>query len=309
MLLTINNDLSKMTVFAEGLEQQTILGAEKIVAEPIKVASFDNPVLLTDTKRIGELSSSLRDTVFSLYQSYPRVVSYDGVAVSWSPFVFPRVWCPSIDTIFFACTLKRYLKGVRDVAEIGCGSGYLIKYAIHYGSQIERAVATDINIEAIRCAEIAVADEPKKSVVSFVLPDADSSSLGLNGKFDLLIVNPPYVPRPKEKHNNPYEGRELIYKISNELTTLLKLGGHLLINMSSLSGQKPIEWFKEKGWRVDLIDALRVPLKVNPISNNISQESREWLKYLKSFGSLEEDEQEESGYRFWHELRLYDVHK
>jgi tRNA1(Val) A37 N6-methylase TrmN6 len=309
MLIKVSNDLSKMSVYAEGLEQQTILGAKSLQAEPIQVASFDNPILLTDTKKICELSSSLRDTVFSLYQSYPRTVSYDDISVSWSPFDYPRVWCPSIDTVFFARTLKRYLTdNVKSVVEIGCGSGYLIKYAIHYTSNIERAVASDINLEAIRCASAAICDEPKRSLTSFVLPDPDAPSLGLSGKFDLIITNPPYIPRPNENHDNPYEGLDLIRKLSKEADSLLNQGGHILINISSLSGDEPLAWFKENGWVIEPLETMHVPLKVNSITSNIVKESKDWLEYLKINKNLQEDVEENSGYRYWQELKLYDIH-
>jgi len=308
MLLKVEHDLSKITVFAEGLEQQTILGIKNISPEPIEITSFSNPLLLTDTYKISKLPSSLRDTVFSLYQSYPRTVWYDNISVSWSPFEYPRVWCPSIDTVFFARKLKAYLTDdVKSVVEIGCGSGFLIKYAIHYGNNIERALASDINLEAIRCASAAICDETKKSVTSFVLPDPDAPSLGISGQFDLIIVNPPYIPRPNEKHDNPYEGLSLIRKLTNEARGLLKPNGHILINISSLSGEEPINWFKENNWQIEQIDSLKVPLKVNSITSDIVQESRDWLEYLKTCKDLQEDPEEQSGYRYWHELRLYDI--
>ena len=298
-----------MIVYAEGLEQQTILGAKNINPEPIEVTTFANPILLTDTDKICRLPSSLRDTVFSLYQSYPRTVSYDGISVAWSPFEYPRVWCPSIDTVFFARTLKKYLnENVKSVVEIGCGSGFLIKYALRYGNSIERAVASDINLEAIRCASAAVSDESKRSLISFVLPDPDAPSLGFSGQFDLIIVNPPYIPRPNENHDNPYEGLDLIRKLTKEARGLLKDGGHILINISSLSGNEPLEWFKENGWDINLLDTIKVPLKVNSITSDITKESQDWLEYLKANKDLQEDEQEASGYRYWHELKLYDVH-
>jgi hypothetical protein len=40
-----------------------------------------------------------------LYASYPRTVSHDGTSVSWSPTQYPKVWCPNIDTMFFARVL------------------------------------------------------------------------------------------------------------------------------------------------------------------------------------------------------------
>lgn len=305
MRIEITDSLDSLEVFADPFEQQMILGAREPVNNIVSVAQFQEPVLLTDTARIGQLPGGLRDAVFALYQSYPRTVSYQGVAVTWSPTEYPRVWCPSIDTIFLAKGLSRYLNGVKNFAEIGCGSGYLTKFALRFATQLEKAVATDISVEAIRCARDAIADEPNKSKVSFVMPDTNTDTLGLQGAFDLIVTNPPYIPRPNEGHDNPYEGLDVVHKLSREAKQLLNPGGQIIINLSSLAGNTPLEWFQEAGLAVEPLETLKVPLKVNPVTSGVLPESQNWLAYLAEKGLIDEDEHEENGYRYWHTLRLY----
>lgn len=312
MRIHVADDLSRLTVLAEGYEQVAILGMAEASETPVEVISFSDPVLLTDNVEICRLVPGIRDAVFGLYASYPRTVSYMGCEVSWSPFEFPRVWCPSIDTVFLARALKRYLTpSVRRVAEIGTGSGFLTKFCLEHGEAVERAVATDISIEAIRCAEAAMRAHAKHERLALLKIDADAPTLGLTGQFDLIFSNPPYVPRPGENHDNPYEGLDLVAKLAREAGAVLAPGGKVIMNLSSLAGDEPLEWFRAEGWQVSEHEQLRVPLKVNPITSQLSRESQDWLSYLieKGVVSLDADYGDASGYRFWHYLRIFEFSK
>ncbi|HEY2599557.1 MAG TPA: methyltransferase [Candidatus Dormibacteraeota bacterium] len=214
MLLRVSPDLSELVVCAEQAEQETILGASQGVPAPLEVWRCERPVLLTDTARIAALEPRLRDAVLALYESYPRTVSYDGTSLSWSPTEFPRVWTANIDTLFFARTLRHHLDGVRSFAEIGCGSGFLTKYALMRGVDIERAFASDISLAAIRCTSATIAEVSHRASVSLVCPQADDAGFSIAGPFDLVICNPPYIPRPGEGHDNPYEGLALIARLA-----------------------------------------------------------------------------------------------
>jgi hypothetical protein len=107
MLIRVAPDLSEFVVCADQAGQENILGAGRGTAEPLAVWRCERPVLLTDTARISQLEPGLRDAVLSLYESYPWTVTYDGTSVGWSPIEYPKVWCPNIDTLFFARTLRR----------------------------------------------------------------------------------------------------------------------------------------------------------------------------------------------------------
>lgn len=309
MRIRVADDLSRLTVLAESYEQVGILGMAEASEKPVEVIAFRDPVLLTDNVEVGKLAPHIRDAVFGLYAAYPRTVEYMGCEVAWSPFEFPRVWCPSIDTVFLARALKRYLTtDVRRVAEIGTGSGFLTKFCLLHGEAVERAVATDISIEAIRCAEAATRSMEKHERLALLKIDADAPTLGLTGQFDLVFSNPPYVPRPNELHNNPYEGLDLVAKLAREAKDVLAPGGKVVMNISSLAGDEPLQWFRDEGWQVSEFEQLRVPLKVNPITSQLSRESKEWLNYLIERGviDLDDDYGDRSGYRFWHYLRIFE---
>ena len=300
MIIDVTTDLSALTVLAERGEQETILGASKGAKEPLAVWTCPDPVLMTDTARIGALAPGLRDAVHALYGTYPRTVRYDGVEVAWSPMRYPRVWCPSIDTVFFARALKRYAADARSVAEIGCGSGFLTKYALTHGGSITRAVASDINLDALACARDALAGLAHRASVSLVCPQPDDPTVGFAGAFDVMFCNPPYIPRPGERNDNPYEGLDLIAKLARQGRSLLTERGVLLLNISSLSGPEPERWLADEGWTVRELDRLRVPLKVNAVTSGVTPESRAWLAYLRERGIVSGGD----GYEFWHDLRM-----
>jgi len=305
MLLRVASDLSELVVCAECSEQESILGASRGRPEPLEVWRCPDPVLLTDTARIAQLEPGLRDAVFALYESYPRTVSFDGTSVSWSPTTYPKVWTANIDTLFFARTLRGHLGGVRSFAEIGCGSGFLTKYALTHAAGVSSAFASDISLAAIRCTSDTLAEVPHKASVSLVCPQPDDPSFSVTGPFDLVICNPPYIPRHGSRNDNPYEGLGLIAKFAQRGHELLTDDGTLLLNISTLAGDKPLQWFAEHGWQIDELDRMRVPLKLNAVCSGITPEARAWHQYLSARGTIPAEG--EHGYRLWHELRMFQM--
>jgi tRNA1(Val) A37 N6-methylase TrmN6 len=305
VLLRVASDLSELIVCAEHSEQESILGASRGTPEPLEVWRCPEPVLLTDTARIAQLEPGLRDAVFALYESYPRTVSFDGTSTSWGPIAYPKVWGANIDTLFFARTLRGHLDGVRRFAEIGCGSGFLTKYGLAHAEGIRSAFASDISLAAIRCTSDALAQVAHDAAVSLVCPQADDPGFSVTGPFDLVICNPPYIPRPGERNDNPYEGLGLIAKFAQHGRDLLADGGALLLNISTLAGDAPLQWFSEHGWQIDELDRMRVPLKLNAVCSGVTPEARAWHEYLSERGAIPAEG--EHGYRLWHDLRMFQM--
>jgi methylase of polypeptide subunit release factors len=127
----------------------------------------------------------------------------------------------------------------------------------------------------------------------------------LSGTYDLVISNPPYIPRPLARIDNPYEGLSLVARLAKRSKTILNPGGRILINLSSLAGEEPLAWFAEQGLNVQALETMRVPLKVNPVTSGLSESSRAWRDYLEKQGRVEIDVSEASGYRYWHFLRMF----
>ena len=295
MIIKVDGGLKRQEIWANGTELSTIMGkdgkkSKYLSSEKVFVHAFKNPILMTDNYLIAKLNPSIRDTLFSLYNSRPRIIDYDGVNVFWNE-KYKTVWCPSIDTLLFARALKKIktkLRNVKTVIEIGCGSGYLSKYLLAKNKQIKSMFVNDINSDAISCAKENIKDKRAKFYVG------NGLEFIKNKKFDLIICNPPYVPRPRSIENNPYEGVDLLNYFLHEGQKHLNEGGILVTNISSLS--EDIVLKKKPSMKMKLIDSMEVPLKVNNIMNN-----KKWLKYLEKRGLKKKLRR---GYEYWQKINI-----
>ncbi|HOW37246.1 MAG TPA: class I SAM-dependent methyltransferase [Candidatus Pacearchaeota archaeon] len=300
MIIRISDNLKNQEIWANGNELASIMGKDKKNGKRVLdypenekqiVCNFANPVLITDNYRISKLKPALRDTVFSLYSSRPRIIEYDGVSVRWDE-KYKTVWCPSIDTILFAKVLKKILpklKDIRTVAEIGCGSGFLSKYLLEKNKKIESLWINDINPQAIACAKENIKDKRAKFFVG------NGLKLIRNKKFDLIICNPPYIPRPKSIDDNPYEGVSLLYHFLNQGKKYLSKRGILITNISSLSEKIVLK----KKPKIEILETMTVPLKVNNLMNNPS-----WIKYLMKNGLKKKMFR---GYEYWQKINIVSI--
>lgn len=297
MIIKISSNLKKQEIFANGIELAGIMGfdrenGKRVWTHPldkkVNVYTFNNPVLMTDNYRISKLSPTLRDTIFSLFNCKPRIVDYDSVSTFWD-HTHINVWCPSIDTILFAKALKkilkkRFLSGI----EIGCGSGFLSKFVLSKSKSLKSFLINDINSYAIKSAKDNIHDKRAKFFVGDGLRLIDGK------KFDLLLCNPPYVPRPKSIDDNPYEGIGLLYHLVHEGQKYLSPNGLIITNISSLCwnlvfDKKPVMDF-------EVVESMLVPLKVNNILNN-----KKWLDYLIRLGLVKKMK---NGYEYWHKINI-----
>lgn len=297
MIIKISKDLRTQEYCAHGLELASIMGRDRkngkrVLTYPdqqkMPVHKFKAPVLLTDNWRIGKLPPTLRDTIFSLNASRPRIVEYDGVSVFWNDSHL-NVWCPSIDTILFAKALAKLFKERKkftQAVEIGCGSGFLSKYILAKNKTVRSFLVNDLNPFAIKCAM----DNIKDGRALFYAGNGLEKIKKM--KFDLMICNPPYVPRPSSIDDNPYEGVELLRHLLHDGQNYLNPGGVVLLNISSLCRKLVLK--HEPKMKMTVLEKMKVPLKVNNILND-----GRWLNYLIKLGL---EKKYRRGYEYWQEL-------
>lgn len=305
MIIKVKKDLKSMDILANGVELASVMGMDRqkgkrVITYPqnktMYVTSFKNPVLMTDNYKIGKLNPAMRDTLFSLYNSRPRIVEYDGVSTYWDDS-HTNVWCPSIDTILFAKGLNKILskhKNIKTAVEIGCGSGFISKYLLKKNKKLKSILINDINPYAIKSAM----DNIKDSRAIYYQGNGIKKIKG--EKYDLIICNPPYVPRPNSIDDNPYEGVGVLNYLIHHGHKHLNDGGLLLTNISNLCHDIVL---KEKPqMKMQSIEKMRVPLKVNNILNN-----KAWLNYLIKKRDLIKNHR--AGYDYWQDINITAFYK
>ena len=95
----------------------------------------------------------------------------------------------------------------------------------------------------------------------------------------------------------------MIAKFAQRGRGLLAEYGLPVLNISTLAGERPLAWFDEHGWQLDVLDRMRVPLKVNAVTSGSTPEARAWYDYLSARAAIPAEG--ERGYRLWHEMRMY----
>jgi len=158
--------------------------------------------------------------------------------------VGPGVFIPRPETeVLVLAVLDHFREDKpRNILDVGTGTGAL---AIYLARRFEKSVVTavDISAVALRYAEVN-ARKYRLSRVRFVLSDV-FSALPANEKFDLIVSNPPYIPRKElEKADQPLsweprlaldggtDGLSVIRKILKGLDARLSSGGSLFLEIS-----------------------------------------------------------------------------
>ncbi|MFH1424152.1 MAG: HemK2/MTQ2 family protein methyltransferase [archaeon] len=120
-----------------------------------------------------------------------------------------------------------------DVLDMGTGSGI---QGILAAEQAERVVCADINPHAVELAK----ENAELNGVSEKMKFAQSDLFeNIKGKFDLIIFNPPYLPKEGETEewiDHSWNSSEVMKKFLAEYRDFLKPGGKCLLVNSSISG-------------------------------------------------------------------------
>ena len=303
MILSFDADLTRQEILAQGVELAQIMGRDRDAegrrvaawpdeeSQPVTVLS--NPVLVTDHAKIATLSPVLRDTLFALYASPLKEIRYDGTVLPFVQSRHPGVWGPSIDTLFFCRTLSRLDLGTpRRVLEIGCGSGFITKHLLASIPGAVEATLVDVSPAAVACARESVTDHRARFAVGDGLDYLGS------GEWDLVMCNPPYIPRPASIDDNPYEGVGLLAQLIIDGRRHLASGGTLLVNVSSLCRPIVAPLLAEAG--ATPRNHMEVPLKVFNVLN-----SPDWMSYLHASAGLTREFRD--GYDYWHTITMTEI--
>lgn len=176
-------------------------------------------------------------------------MNYDGVEFNECEEVYP----PAEDTFLLIDNLM--VKSGYDVLEIGTGTGLV---SICASLKCSSVTSTDINPYAIKCAEanIKLNNRDNITVIKSDLFD------NINGKYDLILFNTPYLPVTDEEHvDDEYSkawdggenGREVIDKFLKQAPLYLKENGTIQLVQSSLSdNEKTIQTLEKLGLKAEI---------------------------------------------------------
>lgn len=134
------------------------------------------------------------------------------------------IYSPREDSFLLAKYVKKYAKG--KVLDMGCGSGIQTLAALKKARDV---LAVDVDMDAVKLCK-------SKDI------NARQSNLfeNVNGKFNLIIFNPPYLPEDKREYDRATtggkHGYELIERFLSEAKNYLNKNGKILIICSSLTG-------------------------------------------------------------------------
>ncbi|MBU0586591.1 methyltransferase [Candidatus Micrarchaeota archaeon] len=170
--------------------------------------------------------------------------------------IFPEVYEPAEDSFLLA----KYAKTLNgDVLEIGCGCG-IASLACAKSNSKNSVLGVDINPKAVsNSAHNAALNKIKNAL--FIQSNLFSN---VNGKFDAIMFNPPYLPTTKKeklKDNLNYAfdggktGRETTDIFISSVKSFLKPHGVVLQVESSLAGiEKTMNRFSSLGFKTKILE-------------------------------------------------------
>ena len=199
----------------------------------------------------------------------------------------------------------------RSLLEVGCGSGFLSLYAMEAlaraGSSLEEIHLIDIEPQALTCGMAAIEKTAGRTVVTASL-GRRGEALRVRGRYDLVLMNPPYIRRPPELtfaryKDNPWEGVALIRELADRAPEILTPGGSLILVVSSLCDDLAMPWLSQS-LEVETLAELDVPLKVYAVVSRLTHKSREWMEFLRATEGLAVHDPPRDGYDAWQTIRV-----
>ncbi|MDD5418077.1 MAG: methyltransferase [Candidatus Nanoarchaeia archaeon] len=131
---------------------------------------------------------------------------------------------PAEDSLILLKWVEKLSKG--RVLDMGTGSGI---QAMGASKKADEVIAVDINPDAVKASKEWIKEKDIKNV-KVMLSDLFSN---VEGKFDVIIFNAPYLPEDEEVKDTDTMGRETTLKFLREANNYLNKNGFILLVVSS----------------------------------------------------------------------------
>lgn len=157
------------------------------------------------------------------------------------------IYEPREDSYLLQKYVLKFAKG--KVLDMGTGSGVLAETAL---KKTKDVLAADIDEKAV--------DHIKSKGIKVIKSDLFSN---INGKFDLIIFNPPYLPNDKQVKDIALDGGkkgyELLEKFLIQAKNYLNKDGKILIAFSSLTKKNKVDKIlKENGYSFECLETQKL---------------------------------------------------
>ena len=284
-------DLATHEIYANGIElalhlwQDRDTEGNKIRTHPdtekMLVTTIQKPVLVSDTRKVMQIKEyATRETANLLIQKPKKITEYDGMTIEFDQQRYGNLWWPNIDTLLFCKWLRTVdFSNIHSATEIWCGSSCIAKYILTKAPHVRQMDLYDINPFAQQYFNEHMKEYYPQA--TFHLGDAKENLA--KKTYDLIVCNPPYIPRPNSIEDNAYEWLELLIHLITNAKNLLNPWWKLIVNISSLSDSIITPILNDSELRMKKITSLKVPLKVFNVIN-----TPERVYYLKEHHGLQE---------------------
>ena len=178
-------------------------------------------------------------------------------------FVNKDVLIPRPDSeLIIEQVLKIYLKDVQlQVLDIGTGSGCILLSILKERSNFY-GTGIDISKKSINVSKFNAKQLNLTNRVKFFHSSVDNFN---NGKYDIIVSNPPYIEQlslkylekdvvnfePKLALNGGFDGFSKIRKVINKASILIKKNGKFILEIGFNQKNKVIKILKEEGFYVN----------------------------------------------------------
>jgi release factor glutamine methyltransferase len=143
------------------------------------------------------------------------------------------IYEPSEDTFLLLDAIESFRgKIFRRALEVGSGSGLITVALSKVSSEV---VAVDISSEAVRETWRRLKSSPYAGISHTILGDM-LSMFREDYIFDLIVCNPPYLPREGLEDKTIEGGFDFVERVISESKTRIISGGILLLLVSTLTG-------------------------------------------------------------------------
>ena len=167
------------------------------------------------------------------------------------------IYEPQEDSFLLETQVKKCALG--RVLDLGTGSG-IQALAAAQNKMVREVIAVDINPKAVKRLQEKVSKN-KLRKIKVMLSDLFSE---VNGKFDTIIFNPPYLPEAEGEDKESQQittggkqGYEIIERFLKEAKRHLHPKGSILLVYSSLTGNVE-KVAKKYGFKVEVLEKRQV---------------------------------------------------